>query len=48
MNNPVAAATEELANGRPEYALVHALLAMVARLDAIDMTLTAILVRPVD
>lgn len=42
MIDPAFTAVDELDNGRPEFALVHALLAVVTRLDRIDATLTDI------
>lgn len=48
MIDPAFTAVDELDNGRPEHAVVHALLAVVNRLERIDDTLNAIAERPID
>lgn len=48
MIDPAFIAAEELDNGRPEHAVVHALLAIVVRLERIEADLTEIAGRPYD
>lgn len=48
MIDPESAAETELDNGRPDHALVYALLAVVLRLKHIDNTLSDIAIRPFD
>lgn len=48
MTDPASAAEAELDNGRPDRALVYAVLAVALRLKVIDDTLTDLVLRPFD